>query len=310
MSIAAINRDRFIGGAHTELGPFDAVAFQDWLQFNAEDFSALQAAIHVKSPAAQLIYLDWYAPLDLRRGELLDAEIKAYVKKQTFADRDQYNRPTQGDTNLTDYYGRAAGLEEPVKTFNVPPTLFDKLIIGPGFCTSPSMIEAFHQPFAPKSDQHLDLHARIAVKGTPWYSHMRATAAGAVGELDGIKTAVGTGIDRRAYMRELRDAKLCFSPFGYGEVCWRDYEAAQVGSLLLKPDMSHVVTNPDIFRADETYVPLQWDYSDLNDKVKYYLANPAERRRITSNAFEVIHRYFEDKAFLQHFERLWQLVNS
>jgi spore maturation protein CgeB len=113
-----------------------------------------------------------------------------------------------------------------------------------------------------------------------------------------VPTAPGLG--RRAYLRELGASKLCFSPFGYGEVCWRDYEAVMCGSLLLKPDMSHVETDPDIFRAGETYVPLRWDFSDLEEKVRYYLARPHERARITRNAFQTLQRYFREQRFLQH----------
>lgn len=105
---------------------------------------------------------------------------------------------------------------------------------------------------------------------------------------------------RRAYLRELAASKLCFSPFGYGEVCWRDYEAVMCGSLLLKPDMSHVETDPDIFRAGETYVPLRWDFADLEDKARYYLAHPAERTRIANNAFRALQKYFREQRFIDH----------
>ena len=41
-----------------------------------------------------------------------------------------------------------------------------------------------------------------------------------------------------------RESKLCFSPFGYGEVCWRDFEAMSTGAVLVKPDMSHLQARP------------------------------------------------------------------
>jgi hypothetical protein len=93
-------------------------------------------------------------------------------------------------------------------------------------------------------------------------------------------------VSQNQYYRELRDSKMTLSPFGWGEVCFRDFEAIISGSLLLKPDMSHLVTWPDVYVPNETYVPLNWDGKDLMEKTAYYLENPRERERIARNAWE------------------------
>jgi hypothetical protein len=93
-------------------------------------------------------------------------------------------------------------------------------------------------------------------------------------------------VSQGRYYRELRDSRIVLSPFGWGEVCFRDFEAILSGALLFKPDMSHLVTWPDVYRPGETYVPLDWDGEDLEEKADYYLANDEERRRIAGNAFE------------------------
>jgi hypothetical protein len=88
----------------------------------------------------------------------------------------------------------------------------------------------------------------------------------------------------RQYRHEIRNAKITLSPFGWGEVCFRDFEAVLNGSLLLKPNMDHLSTWPDIYRPDETYVPVAWDGDDLIDRAEHYLADSADRRRIVANA--------------------------
>jgi hypothetical protein len=93
-------------------------------------------------------------------------------------------------------------------------------------------------------------------------------------------------VSQDAYYRELEDAKIVLSPFGWGEVCFRDFEAVISGSLLFKPDMSHLKTWPDVYIPYETYVPLDWDGGDLMDKTLEYLENDAERERISKNAYE------------------------
>jgi len=93
-------------------------------------------------------------------------------------------------------------------------------------------------------------------------------------------------VSQNQYNREIRNCKITLSPFGWGEVCFRDFEAVLNGSLLLKPDMSHLETWPDIFIPYETYVPFDWDGTDLVEKGEYYLQNEKERIRIIRNAFD------------------------
>jgi hypothetical protein len=104
------------------------------------------------------------------------------------------------------------------------------------------------------------------------------------------------------YDAELHDAKIVLSPFGWGEVCFRDFEAVRAGALLLKPDMSHLKTWPDIYIPGETYIPLDWDGGDLLEKVICYLEDEKERRRIAENAF---YRYqSETAALMERFDAL------
>jgi hypothetical protein len=50
--------------------------------------------------------------------------------------------------------------------------------------------------------------------------------------------------------------------------------------------MSHLKTWPDIYIPYETYVPVNWDGTDIIEKAETYLANDRERRRIAENAYE------------------------
>ena len=95
------------------------------------------------------------------------------------------------------------------------------------------------------------------------------------------------------YYLELQSSKICISPFGYGEICWRDFEAVLCGCLLVKPDVGHVETSPDLFKPYQTYVPVRWDFSDLEKKCSYYLEHDVERQRIVNQAVEVLHSFYK-----------------
>jgi hypothetical protein len=86
-------------------------------------------------------------------------------------------------------------------------------------------------------------------------------------------------------------SRVVFSPFGWGEVCFRDYEAVALGAVLLKPSMEHVQTNPNVYQAYETYVPVKWDLSDLPQACDWCMQNPDRCRQITRNARRVLRDY-------------------
>lgn len=88
-----------------------------------------------------------------------------------------------------------------------------------------------------------------------------------------FKLVTGPYIPRKKYLRELESSKVSISPFGWGEVCYRDFESIISGCLLLKPDMSHLETYPNIYKKNETYIPLKWDMSDLPEKLSMVIKN-------------------------------------
>lgn len=87
-------------------------------------------------------------------------------------------------------------------------------------------------------------------------------------------------VDRWEFTQEANLVRGMLSPFGWGEVCYRDFEAAIGGAVLIKPDMSHVETWPNIF-TDKSYIPLSWDLNELDsfdiDDLNINIANEARK---------------------------------
>ncbi|MFW6328989.1 MAG: glycosyltransferase family protein [Alkalispirochaetaceae bacterium] len=146
-------------------------------------------------------------------------------------------------------------------------------------------------PRPPRFDnpRPIDLHARL---GRPGYRTIAYHRELIMEALDGWARHSGATVptakvSNGQYNREIASSKIVLSPFGWGELCFRDFEAVHAGALLLKPDMGHLETWPDIYRPGETYVPIAWDGGDLAEKVEHYLAHREERIRIARRAFEV-----------------------
>ena len=296
---------RLENGKHPYGVDVDAVCFQSWLDLSPQAMESLVRKIRKTWPDAKLGYFDWFAPTDLRYAEVLNEHLDVYLKKQVLSDFSQYDRTTLGDTNLTDYYARRFHLDYPETHYPIPDGFREKLLLGTHFAFSDHMLPYFLSPFPKQESRSIDLHARIAVKGTEWYTRMRQEALDKVTCLEGrLQVACRGRVSREEYFKELFNSKLCFSPFGYGEVCWRDFEAMFTGSLLLKPNMSHLDCYPKVFLPYETYIPLAWDLSDFDEKVDHYLNHPVEREAIAKNAFDLLSGYFRQQRFLDDIQPL------
>ncbi len=74
------------------------------------------------------------------------------------------------------------------------------------------------------------------------------------------------------YLEFMADTKVIFSPFGWGEFCYRDYEALLCGCVLVKPFMAKIAHAPDISAmwhdwstADKFFNPaLDWSEYEQN----------------------------------------------
>lgn len=88
-----------------------------------------------------------------------------------------------------------------------------------------------------------------------------------------VITTEKTGkLERQQYFNVLTNSKICISPYGYGEIAIRDIEAILSGCIVIKPDMSFVDTNPNIYNQ-ETCVFCKPNFSDLNEKIDYIISN-------------------------------------
>ena len=113
------------------------------------------------------------------------------------------------------------------------------------------------------------------------------------------------------YIQTLYNSKVAISPFGMGELCFRDFECMQFGTILIKPSMSMVNTIPNIYESDETYVSVNYDWSDLNEKVDYVLSNFDElNEKINTNIREKFEKEYDYEKLCLYFYNLFRKLNQ
>lgn len=88
-----------------------------------------------------------------------------------------------------------------------------------------------------------------------------------------VKRERGVRIPQQQFYENMYNSKIVMAPIGYGEMAVRDIEAASFGSILIKPDMSHVNSYPFIYEDGVTYIACKYDWSDVEEKIDYVLSN-------------------------------------
>lgn len=276
----------------------DIVLIQPWFTEDIDRLAEAIARYRTRHNPAQVVFLDSFAHIDLRFGRALEPLVDLYLRKALFRDRQAFLSPRLGDTNLTEYYMTLYGIPGQIVDRQVPVSLLDRLDLMPNFLAAPHLMPGFLGAAPDPADRPIDLHVRLATEGTSWYQAMREHSVRVTQGLQGIVTTPPERISKTHFLRELRQSKLCWSPFGYGELCWRDIEAFMTGAVLVKPDMSHLDSLPDLYRPHETYLPVRWDFSDFEDVVRHALADPERLRHMANAAFQACRTYLTQGRFV------------
>ena len=153
------------------------------------------------------------------------------------------------------------------------------------------------------ADRSFNCHARFTADGYPeGIAAQRKRFLGLINEDPFFLTG---RVDTKKYAQEMMQVRSVLSPFGYGEICYRDAEAILSGALLIKPDMSHLETWPDCFIDRETYAAIEWDGGHLVEQAKELTSDLDFVNRVTKSALCALKDSYAEMA-----ARVDRLVNE
>ena len=146
-----------------------------------------------------------------------------------------------------------------------------------------SLLPHYHDFQPINSDKTIDMCAIYSAKhnyseehkfrNDLFYTKHRDGAWGILNDMKNKHDVRTAKLPFQEYIKVLHNSKLSLSPFGMGEICFRDFECMQWGTVIVKPNMSMVRTKPNIYIEDETYISVKPDWSDLKEKTKKVLGN-------------------------------------
>ena len=246
------------------------------------------------------------------------ALVDLYVKKHVFSKRTDYLKRYMGKSNLHDYaYHNFAHRFSP-RDYGDDKTIMEsgpiaeadlsKIFLGYNLALDSKIVRLYkEQKKAESSTRPIDIVFRGTIPDHDiWLYPFRRAFEVPLAKLAREYVVVSTDkrVSQDDYYHELISSKICVSPFGYGEICWRDFEAVICGCLLIKPDVQHIKTIPDIFIPYKTYVPVNWALSDIEEKCRYYLNNHAERELIIAGAYKALSEFYDGRIFLNIVSRM------
>ena len=118
-------------------------------------------------------------------------------------------------------------------------------------------------------------------------------------------------LPKNEYLENLWNSKISFSPFGMGEICFRDFECMQFGTIIIKPSMSMINTIPNIYESNDTYLSVMYDWSNLNETIDYVLSNfDTLNERINHNIREKFIKEYDYKKLCLYYYNLFRNLNE
>lgn len=240
--------------------------------------------------------------------------IDLYLKKQVLIDLNLYKKEIWSNRIFGEYYHNTLGIQETGQKENIKyysvlePQFIDKLGIswnvGLGDLFANGTTKYFYRKkyspanfSSPSMGKKIDIYYRgSAYPGAIGYQRMHSREL-LQNRSDISIVDVNTKVSYKEYVKESMNSKALLSPFGFGEICGRDFEAFIFGAALIKPDMSHLRTYPNIYKENETYISIDWDFGNFNEIIDMFKTEAGKKQvfEIATNGQKIYKEYLLSK---------------
>ena len=147
--------------------------------------------------------------------------------------------------------------------------------------------------------EHRENYEHTFRNDIPYTEHRK----GVWNTLDKKFNSITDKLPYQEYIDKLRNSKVAISPFGMGEICFRDFEVMALKSILIKPDMKIVNTKPNIYIDGETYYSVKYDWSNLNEVIESVLDKNID-------SVQKYRELYDTKHYILHYYELLKNLNG
>ena len=115
-------------------------------------------------------------------------------------------------------------------------------------------------------------------------------------------------MSHKNYLTNLMNSKISVGCFGWGEICYREFEASRMGTAFIYPNLQYIETWPNIFVDGKTYKSYELDFSNLQESIDFLLNNKSTRDEMVYNSQEILNGVYSNIGlnyiikFLEHMD--------
>lgn len=295
-------------------------------EFSKNFKNTLKKIENVKKKTNRLIYVDTSDSTSWIIPEVLNL-VDYYWKSQIFKDKNNYKKKFYGQRIYTDFYNKKFGVTDNSEEYSQPilsEANLNKIKISWNYGL---------YDYSLNSDLRIFLYRLFKLKTLikfdkkSFYKVQNSRTINIFGRFgtEYTKNTVGyqrkklleifvgkinfNKVSKKKYMEDLRNSVITLSPFGNGELCFRDFEAFMSGAILLKPDMSHLDTWPNFYIKNSTYVPFSWELNDISEITDKILSNKDKYQIIAINGQNNYKKFtISDEAPYLFYQNLSKLI--
>ncbi len=91
-------------------------------------------------------------------------------------------------------------------------------------------------------------------------------------------------LNKKNYYKTLRNSKVSIGAYGWGEVCYREFESIMSGTPFMTANMENIETWPNIYHEGETYLSYSLDFKNLKNNLDILIKDLNLRKKLVKNS--------------------------
>ncbi len=247
--------------------------------------------------------------------------VKKYVKKQFYKNKNLYRKNFFRGRLYSDFYQKKFELEEKYKpeSFFLSKEYENKLVLGWNIgvgkyfdvfnfnkidkfqCITSALIKKnykelfkftlkYHNLATRKQDVFCKFNLRHTDKKKSIHFQRNQ-----VNEILKDKFSLSTQrLNHRSYLEQLKNSQISVGAFGWGEICYREFEAIKMGAAIVFPNVDYLETWPNIYQDNFSYTSYELDFSNLTQKIDLVLNNQNLRESLVENSQEILKSVYSE----------------
>ena len=264
--------------------------------------------------------------------------VKKYIKKQFYKDKNLYLKKIEGGRFYSDYYIKNYKIKDAMdyKSELLNPIYINKLILGWNLgvayffdSTKFSKMDYYKEFIKLKffSNKH---YSMILEDFESWERdsqkfdiislmnrkihrnsvvHQRNELQNILINYENKNKIINNRYSKKDYYKTLKNSKVSVGAYGWGEVCYREFEAIKCGVAFMTADMSNIETWPNIYIKNETYQPYDLDFKNFLPNLKNLIKDIGLRKKFVANSKQILNECHSLKGKNYFLNKITEIIN-